>query len=277
VPDATDTFLTTGAGSGTTESAARFDGTTTTGIIAICYRVNGGSATLTFDLTELNQVASVRVRKFDPTNGAYTTINTYATTGSQSIGSLGNNSAGDADWLLVFDVNSGAGSSTVSYSYTQVATGKRTPKASGSTAYTYTAAAAGTHTSRGTATAAYTYTQTATGKRTPKAAGATAYTYTLTAQGQGPVVGQSQGSAAVTYTYTVATAAGVRTPKGTAVPGTMWTAVATGTRPSYAASFVTHTWELTAFSPNVAPVILGALYAVILNPHYRATILNPEV
>jgi hypothetical protein len=105
VPDTTDTFLTGGEGSGTTQAAARFDGTTTTGIIALAYRPAGGSATLTFDLTELNQVSTVRVRKFDPTNGTYTTINTYATSlSAQAIGSLGNNAAGDSDWLLVFEV-----------------------------------------------------------------------------------------------------------------------------------------------------------------------------
>jgi hypothetical protein len=103
-PDTTDTFLTAGEGSGTTKAAAMFTGTLTSGVLALCYRPNGGSATLTFDLTELDQVSNVLIRKFDPTNGTYTSVGTFATSlTAQNVGSLGNNAGGDSDWLLVFE------------------------------------------------------------------------------------------------------------------------------------------------------------------------------
>lgn len=103
VPDTTDTFLTAGEGSGANRVAACFDAVNTAGVLAMAYRPNGGASTLTFDLTELDQVANVRIRKMDPFDGAYTTIGTFATSGSQNVGSLGTNGAGDADWMIVMD------------------------------------------------------------------------------------------------------------------------------------------------------------------------------
>src|SRR5690606_28694716 len=93
-------------GTGTTRAAARFNGSATSGPLAVAYRPHGGSATLTFDLTEL-AAATIKVSKYDPVSGAYTEIGTYANTGSQSIGSLGNNSAGDSDWVLLFESGEG--------------------------------------------------------------------------------------------------------------------------------------------------------------------------
>lgn len=102
-PDTTDTFLTTGEGTGATRASARFDGDKTTGVLGVAYRPHSGSASLTFDLTEFTGVASVKIRKFDPSSAAYTTIGTFATSGTQAVSSLGTNAAGDGDWVLVFE------------------------------------------------------------------------------------------------------------------------------------------------------------------------------
>lgn len=103
VPDTTDTFLTSGEGTGATRSAARFDDTGATGVLAVVYRPHGGSATLTLDLTEFSAVTGVVVRKFDPTNAAYTTLGAFGTGSAQSFGSLGTNSDGDGDWILLVE------------------------------------------------------------------------------------------------------------------------------------------------------------------------------
>lgn len=102
LPDTTDTFLTSGEGTGATRAAARFNGSGTTGLLAVAYRPHGGSATLTFDLTEFAPTA-VKISKLDPVSGSYTEIGTYPTSGSQNVGSLGNNSGGDSDWVLLFE------------------------------------------------------------------------------------------------------------------------------------------------------------------------------
>jgi hypothetical protein len=97
-PDAGDTFLTSGEGSGTTQTAARFSTS-----LGIAYKPQGGSESLTFDLTELSAFPLARLRKYDPTNGTFTTIGDFATTGSLVVSSLGTNAKGDNDWVLIFD------------------------------------------------------------------------------------------------------------------------------------------------------------------------------
>jgi hypothetical protein len=96
VPDTTDTFLTAGESTGETAAAARFSTSK-----AIVYTVTTGSITL--DLTELSAAASVRVRRFDPTSGAYSEVGTYATTGPQTIAHPGNNAFGHTDWVYLIE------------------------------------------------------------------------------------------------------------------------------------------------------------------------------
>lgn len=98
VPDTTDTFLTTGEGTGTSRAAAAFS--TVAGVI---YFPN--SRSISVDLSELSGVSQVRARWFDPTDGTYTAIGTYSPSGSQSFTHPGNgsNDNGDSDWILVLD------------------------------------------------------------------------------------------------------------------------------------------------------------------------------
>lgn len=224
-PDTTDTFLTSGEGTGATRAAARFDGTTTTGIIAIAYRPNSGSSSLTFDLTELDQVANVRVRKFDPFDGTYTTINTYATTGSQAIGSLGTNGAGDGDWVLVFDPSIDvSGTVTVTLAnVTSAASGTATPPSfTGTVAVTladFTGSASGTSTPpafTGTATPTLdAATSNASGTSTPPAvtgsAAVTLDAVTSSASGTVSGAGEITGTVAVTLVNFTASASGTFT------------------------------------------------------------------
>jgi hypothetical protein len=105
VPDTTDTFLTVGEGTGASRASARFDADGTSGVLGVAYRPDGGSASLTFDLTEFTGLSTVRIRKFDPSSAAYTTIGTFATSGTQAVSSLGTNAAGDGDWVIVFEAS----------------------------------------------------------------------------------------------------------------------------------------------------------------------------
>jgi hypothetical protein len=99
VPDTTDTFLTAGESTGETAAAARFGASIGK---AIVYTVTTGSITL--DLTELSAGAStVVVKRYDPTAGTFTTVGSYATTGSQTIPHPGNNAFGHTDWVYLVE------------------------------------------------------------------------------------------------------------------------------------------------------------------------------
>jgi hypothetical protein len=103
VPDTTNTFLTASPGSSETEESAGFYAA---GSLAVVYAPTTGS--LTLDLTELNAVSQVRIRRYDPTAGTFSTVGTYATTGSQSITHPGNNSFGHSDWVYLIEPTGGA-------------------------------------------------------------------------------------------------------------------------------------------------------------------------
>lgn len=98
-PDTTDTFLTAGEGTGTTQAAAAF-----TTDLAVVYTLSTSSITL--DLTEISGASTVRVRRFDPTDGSYTTVGTYSTSGSQSFTHPGNNAFGHSDWVYLIEPSS---------------------------------------------------------------------------------------------------------------------------------------------------------------------------
>jgi hypothetical protein len=93
-PDLTDTFLTSGESSGATQAAASFS--TSLGLV---YVATTGS--ITVDLTELSAFPYALLRWFDPTNGTYTPVGNFATSGSQVVSHPGANNAGDNDWVLV--------------------------------------------------------------------------------------------------------------------------------------------------------------------------------
>lgn len=272
VPDTTDTFLTVGEGTGATRAAARFDGTTTTGVLAVCYRPDGGSASLTFDLTELNQVANVRVRKFDPFDGTYATIGTFATTGTQAVGSLGTNGAGDGDWLLVFDPSTditGTATPTLG-SFTSSASGTSTPPAfTGTVAVTlavFEPAASGTSTPPAfTGTVAVTlavFTSSAAGTSAPPPVTGTAAIElaAFTADALGAFTPTGSGSAAVTLDPFTSDASGTFTPAETtgsaAVTLDAFVSAATGTTVPPA---ITGTAAVTLdpFTPDATGTITG--------------------
>lgn len=224
-PDTTDTFLTVGEGTGATRASARFDGDGILGVLAVAYRPHSGSASLTFDLTEFTAVATVRIRKFDPSSAAYTTIGTYATTGTQAVGSLGTNAAGDTDWVLVFEgSNDRTGTVAVTLgSFTPTASGTYTPPAvTGTTAVTlatFVAAASGTSTPPAfTGTVSVTvaaFTAAADGTYTPPAVtGTSAVTlaaFTSSAAGVVGGPGEVVGTTAITLNPFTAAASGTRT------------------------------------------------------------------
>lgn len=93
-------FLTTGTGSGDTKAAAGMSSTA-----AIVYFPN--SRTIAVDTTKLSGVSTVRLRWYDPTNGAFSTIAAAeAPQSGRSISYPGNNAAGDGDQVLVVDAAS---------------------------------------------------------------------------------------------------------------------------------------------------------------------------
>ena len=94
-PDTSGQLVTAGGSSGATEFAALYDTTH-----ALIYVQTTGS--ITIDRTEF--AAAIRIRRWDPTSGAYTTISASSpNTGTESISHPGNNGAGDADWIYVID------------------------------------------------------------------------------------------------------------------------------------------------------------------------------
>jgi hypothetical protein len=103
VPDTTDTFLTAGEGSGETQASAAFNATDA---VAVVYAPSNVS--ITVDLTELSAAATVRIRRYDPTAGTFTTVGTYATSGSQTITHPGNNTWGHSDWVYLIESTGGA-------------------------------------------------------------------------------------------------------------------------------------------------------------------------
>lgn len=72
--------------------------------LLIAYVPPAHVGSITIDMTALS--GSTLARWFDPTNAAYTTIGTFANTGTRAFTPSGNNAAGDADWVLVLTASS---------------------------------------------------------------------------------------------------------------------------------------------------------------------------
>lgn len=115
VPDSGNTFLTGGFGTYdgttgvpadlvTTRSAAGTSSyaaaaVTADGSLGIVYTpVNQG---LVINMAKMTHSGTVTARWFDPTNAAYTSIGTFANSGSHTFTPSATNSAGATDWLLV--------------------------------------------------------------------------------------------------------------------------------------------------------------------------------
>lgn len=97
----TDSFVTTGIGSGDTKGASG-----TSGTAAIVYFPD--SRTVTVDTTILNGSGNVRLRWYDPYTGGYTTIAASETQQSgRSISYPSAHGDGTNDWVLVVDLVSG--------------------------------------------------------------------------------------------------------------------------------------------------------------------------
>jgi hypothetical protein len=76
---------------------------TALGDLLVAYIGPGHSGSVTIDMTKMR--GSTTARWFDPTNGTYTAIagSPFANTGTRAYTPTGNNSAGEADWVLRLD------------------------------------------------------------------------------------------------------------------------------------------------------------------------------
>ena len=71
------------------------------GDLLIAYLGPGTAGSVTIDMTKMR--GTTTARWFDPTNGNYTSIGSFANTGTRTFTTTGNNSAGAADWVLRLD------------------------------------------------------------------------------------------------------------------------------------------------------------------------------
>ena len=117
LPDTTGTFLTAGTG------FARFSTS-----IGIAYQT--AAASITLDTTELAGTGNVKIRRYDPTSGAFTTVaSSEAQNAARSITHPGNNAAGAPDWVYVVELTNDV-SGTVA-----VTQQNQTPSASGTISF----------------------------------------------------------------------------------------------------------------------------------------------
>ena len=96
IPDQTGTVF-AGIGSPTDYSGA----STADGTLALAYKPATGSGSQNFTVNMGRFVGSVTAQWFDTTNGTYTSIGTFANSGSRTFNTPSTNSAGQNDWVLV--------------------------------------------------------------------------------------------------------------------------------------------------------------------------------
>lgn len=111
-PDTTSTFVTSGRG---TALSSSYINARASAACLVAHFPHGAGATITISMSQFTGAGHAsgsgvrRIRKFDPTSGAYSTLAaSVATSGSVTIGAsgtytLGTNGAGDTDWLVVVD------------------------------------------------------------------------------------------------------------------------------------------------------------------------------
>jgi hypothetical protein len=96
-PDLTGAVLTAGQGSGLYRAVAA---RASDGSVVVAYVPS--LRQITIDLTKLFG-PSVTARWYDPANGTYETIGTFAASGSMFFTPSGTNSGGFGDWVLVLE------------------------------------------------------------------------------------------------------------------------------------------------------------------------------
>ncbi|MGN9810206.1 apiosidase-like domain-containing protein [Micromonospora sp. BQ11] len=213
-----NTNSTSGGGGDYVTAARTADGTL---VMAYLPSTGTGTRTLTVNMTRLTS-PSVAAKWFNPASGAYTTIGTFANTGSRTFTTPGNNGANMNDWLLILEaggaatvpgapsgVTATAGNASASVSWAAPSNG-----GSPITRYTVTGTPGGSCTTTGATSC------TVTGLTN-----GTSYTFRVTATnaiGTGPA---STASAAVTPTSTPT----VPYSTFTSVSSTLRLAVASGT------------------------------------------------
>lgn len=96
------TLITAGGGTASPQSTTYVAAAATAeGDLLLAYLPPDHTGSVTIDMTKLG--ASITARWFDPANATFTAIGTFANTGTHAFTTPGNNSAGDADWLLVLE------------------------------------------------------------------------------------------------------------------------------------------------------------------------------
>jgi len=96
------TLITAGGGTASPQSTDYVAAAATAeGDLLLAYVPPAHTGSVTIDMTKLG--AAVTARWFDPSNATFTSIGSFANTGTHAFTVPGNNSAGDADWLLVLD------------------------------------------------------------------------------------------------------------------------------------------------------------------------------
>jgi hypothetical protein len=102
IPDQNGTVF-QGVGSPTDYSGAY----TSDGTLALAYQPASGTTSQSFLVNMGRFVGSVTAQWYDPTNGTYTTIGTFANSGTHTFTSPSTNSAGQNDFVLVLRVAGG--------------------------------------------------------------------------------------------------------------------------------------------------------------------------
>lgn len=92
------TLVTAGGGTMNTTSYVAA-AANSTGRLLVAYRGPGHTGSFTIDMSRMAGLATARW--FDPTNGTYITIGSYANSGTRAFTPLGTNAAGAADWVLI--------------------------------------------------------------------------------------------------------------------------------------------------------------------------------
>jgi len=96
IPDQTNTFVTAGFGTNSSSDYATA-ALTPDGKLGMVYMPT--SRAVTVNMAKMS--GQVTAQWYDPTNGKYTSIGSFANTGSHQFPAPGNNSGGDSDWILV--------------------------------------------------------------------------------------------------------------------------------------------------------------------------------
>lgn len=189
------------------------------GDLLVAYVPPAHTGSVTVDMTKL--AAPAVAKWFDPANASFTAIGTIANTGTHAFTPPATNSAGDTDFLLVLEVNSGAGSSAGSS--TAVGVGAALASGAGSSAGSAAATAAGSAIAAGTGSAAGTSTATGGGAALAAATGSSAGTSTAQA-----FSGSAAGGAGAAAGFSTAAAVGAALAAGTGTSDGASTAEAVG-------------------------------------------------